>query len=384
MYTRNRSRRRAGITMIEMLVAITIMLAVFGLAVPFFKVQVRSLGAHANRMDAQQNARFVLTSIERELRVAGVGIADKQPLIVQADPYAVTFNADLVTKDPGDPGAVYLDVDADPAGLTVLKHTSAVKLPRTPFSYPESTYFGAKGLESRAETVSYWVAPDSARPGEWIMWRRVNNTPPRVVTQGLVIASGVPVFRYFKFDVNGQPVEIDGSRLPLIHSAAIHDSPADTAKSALTDSIRTVRIDVTTRVNDPDKGVVTRSLQSTVRVVNAGLVNYTVCGDPPLGTALVGTPNLLPKNPRQVTLTWLPSLDEVAGEKDVMRYALYRRPQGAADWGEPFASVAAGLANYQYVDKNVKKDDKWEYAIVAQDCTPNSSDLMSTGVINVP
>jgi hypothetical protein len=364
--------------MIEMLVAITIMLAVFGLAVPFFKVQVRSLGDHAGRQDAQQNARFVLTTIERELRVAGVGIVDKQPLIVQADPYAVTFNADLVTKDPADPAAVYLDVDADPATLSVMKHTAGVKLPLSARSYPESTYFGAKGLVSRAETISFWVAPDSSRKGEYIMWRRVNNALPRVVSQGLLVTPGVPVFRYFRFDANGVPTEIPSTKLPIVHTAAVHGSDADTAQSALTDSIRTLRVEITARYNDAEEGVVKRTLQGNIRIMNAGLVNHNVCGDAPLGTTMTATAGT-----KQATLKWNASLDETGGEGDVTRYGLFRRKAGAADWGEPFASVSAGFPSYTYVDKGLKTNDQWEYAIVSQDCTPASSDMFDTGAIKI-
>src|SRR4051812_1000822 len=109
---------RRAFTLMEMLIALTIMAVVMSVAVPFFRVQLRSVTAHAGRMDAQQNVRFAVTAIDRDLRMAGVGIVDKQPMVVQADPYAVTFNADLVTHDSTDPGAVYYDADADSSTTT--------------------------------------------------------------------------------------------------------------------------------------------------------------------------------------------------------------------------------------------------------------------------
>ena len=69
------------------------------------------MSAHAGAiLIAMQNARFGALTIDRELRIAGSGIPSQQPMIVQATPYAITFNADLATNDSvsaGSFGAVY-------------------------------------------------------------------------------------------------------------------------------------------------------------------------------------------------------------------------------------------------------------------------------------
>jgi len=64
-------------------------------------------------MDAMQNAQFAASQIERELREAGAGVADVQPMLVQADSEAMTFNANMVSIDTGDVRAVYQIRDAD-------------------------------------------------------------------------------------------------------------------------------------------------------------------------------------------------------------------------------------------------------------------------------
>src|SRR3712207_376676 len=160
MSTRRERSARTGFTLIETMIAVTLLLAIFTVAVPFFRIQARTVGAQAGRMDAQQNVRYAASTVERELRVAGVGVVEKQPMIVQADAYALTFNTDLVTRDSLDPQAVYFDSDVDSSTTVVLPHTTPVTLPRSARSYPESTYFAAAGLRSKAETISFWVEVD--------------------------------------------------------------------------------------------------------------------------------------------------------------------------------------------------------------------------------
>ena len=84
----------------------TMISLVFIVSVAFFQSQARTVTAHAGRFDVQLNARFGLTSIERDLRTAGVGVVDAQPMIVEASSLAVTFNADLVARDTTEPGSV--------------------------------------------------------------------------------------------------------------------------------------------------------------------------------------------------------------------------------------------------------------------------------------
>ena len=186
------SRSRPAFTLLEMLLAITILLLVFAIAFPLFRTQVRAMASQAGRYDAQQNVRFAISSIERELRVAGAGVPDRQPMIVQASPYAVTFNADLATRDTateGDAfGAVYLDPDL-PAGATMsMTPASQVTLPLSTRPWPSTTYTRGGPL-SAAETISFWVAPDASpgSNGRYALYRRVNAMPVDTLARGLVL-----------------------------------------------------------------------------------------------------------------------------------------------------------------------------------------------------
>ena len=94
-------RPRAGFTLIEMMMAILLTMLVFGITVPFFRVQTNAVDQGAGRLDALQNARYAQNAIDRELRLAGG--TPGQPVIVQASAFAITFNVDLVSRLASDP-----------------------------------------------------------------------------------------------------------------------------------------------------------------------------------------------------------------------------------------------------------------------------------------
>ena len=379
------ARNRRAFTLIEILVAMSVMLTLLSVAVPFFRVQVRSVGANAGRMDAHFNAQFAVNAIDRDLRVAGAGIVNDQPLVVYAAANAITFNADLISTDPGDPGSVYYDPDLANNLTTVLPKERQVTLPLSATAYPDSTYWMSAGLPSRAETISYWIEPDSdpnAAPGTYVMLRRVNDGAPTMLAKALRPAGG-PVFRYFKLDSAGRQVEISPARLPLTHFAPLHGSPRDTGRSALTDSIRGVKVALNGIYADPDKGEVMKKIQTGVRLMNAGLVRQSSCGEQPL-PAIGVVAALSQPDPPQITISWSASQDEKTGEADVQRYALFRREAASPDWGDPFASVAGGLDTYTFVDGDVQFDQSWVYAVSAQDCTPANSDVAMSNVVVTP
>jgi hypothetical protein len=276
---------------------------------------------------------------------------------------------------------VYYAPDAPNGSTTVLPKERPITLPLSANTYPDSTYWLSAGLPSRAETISYWIQADYRTPGTYLMYRRVNDLEPVIVARGL--RPNGPVFRYFKQDSAGRQVEIPQTQLPLFHFAPIHGSPRDTAKSALTDSIRGVQVALDGIYNDPDQGEVAKRIQTGVRLMNAGLVRQTVCGEQPLPA--IGVVAALTQNdPPQITLSWAASTDEKMGEKDVQRYAVFRREAASPDWGDPFASVAGGLDVYSLVDNDVQPGQSWTYAVSAQDCTPANSDIAVSNLVATP
>jgi type II secretory pathway component PulJ len=378
------SHRRAGVTLIEMMIAIVLFVLVFGLAVPFFRYQARSVSASAGRLDALQNARYAQSAIDRDLRISGIGIVQAQPMIVQADGFAVTFNADLATKDINDPMSIYYDVDMDSSGTDAMNNANKVSLPNSAVQYPDSNYMNG-GVASPAETIQYWLTKDSTatRTDQYILWRRVNNLPRRLVAKGIIVPAGTNFFQYMKPNSTGGLDSIKAAQLPIFHSAPTHGSPADTGTSALTDSIRVVRMTVTGLYNDPDKGAIMKTVVSSTKLLNAGMSRSTVCGDLPIavaGAAAFATGPI--GHPTKVTIIWTKSLDQDAGEKDVGRYMVFKKLAASPDWGSPIADVAASQNTYTLDDVTLPPG-LWNYGIVAQDCSPANSAVTPTNSINV-
>ncbi len=377
--------RRAGVTLIEMMIAIVLFVLVFGLAVPFFRYQARSVSASAGRLDALQNARYAQSAIDRDLRISGIGIVQAQPMIVQADGFAVTFNADLATKDINDPMSIYYDVDMDSSGTDAMNNLNKVTLPNSAKTYPDSNYMNG-AIASPAETIQYWLVKDSAatRTDQYILYRRVNNLPQRLVAKGIIVPAGTNFFQYMKPNAAGGLDSIKAAKLPIFHSAPIHGSPADTGSSALTDSIRVVRMTVTGLYNDPDKGAIMKTVVSSTKLLNAGMSRSSVCGDLPIAvTTATATRWPFFGTPTKVTIAWNSSLDQDAGEKDVGRYMVFKKKVGSSDWGSPIADLAASQANYSLDDTSLSSGN-WVYGIIAQDCSPSNSAVTSTGPVNVP
>lgn len=374
-----RPATRRGFTLMELLISISLMTAAIGIAIPFFLAQSRSLEAQSGRLDAQLNINFGLDAIDRDLRVAGVGITQRQPLLVQAAANAITFNADLTSTLAGDYSAVYYDPDAPAGEVSMLFPVNKVTLPNSSWLYPDSAYWAGVGVPSNAETISYYTEPDSQAPGLYRLMRRVNDAPPRVMARGIKAVAGEPWFRYFKLNTLGALVEISSGSLPKRHVPGWHGSPADTTQMALVDSIVLVRVKFTAVYRDPRFPDANRAEERTVRIMNAGLIRSSTCGDAPLAASgLVGIANATPK----VTLTWTGSIDEATGEKDVERYAIYRRALGAVVFDEPIATIAAGAPSY--VDTDVKPGEVWVYGVAAQDCTPALSSMVISPAIVIP
>ncbi len=383
---RARAHTRGGFTIIEMLISMVIVLSVLGMSTRLFTQIEQTLSEQSGRVEAQQNGVMSLSGLDRDLRMAGVGVVGIQPILVQADARAITFNGDLISGVLGDPGSVYVDVDADSSSVLVYRHTDEKALPLSTVQYPDSTYTQPGGAPSNAETISYWFSRDSTSTAadEYIFFKRVNADPPSVVAKGIRISATDTVFQYFKKDTLGASIAIPSANLPLIHTAIVHGSAADTGKSLQTDSIRSVRVRFTTVYRDR-KGVEnTRRVDMTINIMNAGLVNTTTCGDIPIGVTPTGVKLTDGSGNPYIHVTWARSGDEGAGERDVERYTIYRRLLATPAFSDPVASIPAGAATYSYDDWDVLSGQSWVYGVSAQDCTPSSSAIGATGTIIIP
>jgi prepilin-type N-terminal cleavage/methylation domain-containing protein len=375
---------RRGFTLLEIMLSITILLLVFAATFPLFRSQVRSMGSTAGRADAQQNVRFAISTIERQLRVAGAGVADQQPLLVQADPFAVTFNADYAAKDTasegGAFGAVYFDPDLAAGSTMSMTPAAQITLPLSGVVWPTTSYFRGGGPSSAAETISFWVALDKSpgSNGRYALFRRVNAMPVDTLARGMMLDGVTPPFTYQIINAANAVVDVPASSLPAFH-VAVHGSPSDTGSSSITDDIRFVKVHLIGSFIERDGGVSRRPADASIRLLNAGLLNHATCGEPPVfGQAVAATASA-----GQVQLKWNRASDEGSGEKDVEKYVIYRRPVPGA-FGDPLASIPAGQVNYIFTDTQVSSTNVFVYAVVAEDCGGQFSPLASSNQVTVP
>ena len=374
----------------EIAISLVLLAIIMGAAVQFMRKQTGLVNRETARMDAMQNAQFSASQIERELREAGAGVSDFQPMIVQVDSEAMTFNANMVSVDSGDVRAVYQIRDADTNGARAMLKSERTNLPNSTHPYPDSTYYAAVGVQSGAETISYYLRPDSTttRTDDYLLFRRVNALAPTLVARSIVKIPSrdtMPFFTYYKADSLNKLVPIPDVQLPLFHGI-IHGAVNDTGKFALTDSIRAVRVHFLTAARDPRTGTdALRTVETMVRLMNSGLLDRTSCGQAPYpGGIPVVVSNLITQAPK-VTVTWTKSSDDGAGEKDIERYAIFRRVSTATAFGDPISSIPGHMTStYSFVDNAVVLGQTYVYGIAAQDCTPMLSSVVSSVAVTIP
>jgi hypothetical protein len=367
-----------------------LLLVITGAAVQFLRKQTDLVTRETTRMDAMQNAQFAGSQIDRELREAGVGVSDFQPMIVQLDTHAVTFNANMISIDTGDVRAVYQFRDADTNATRVMLKSERMNLPNSTKGYPDSTYFAAIGAQSGAETISYYLRPDSTTTisNRFLLFRRANAQPPTLVARSITKDSRdtTPFFTYYKADTLNRLVAIPKARLPLYHTI-VHGAPNDTGSSGLTDSIRAVRVHFLTAARDPRTSKdALRTVEVLIRLMNSGLLDRTSCGQPPYSAcAITAASSPASASTKFVSVTWTKSTDDNAGEKDIERYAIFRRFSSATAFNDPISSIpiATGTTTYSFKDTNVIPDSTYVYGIAAQDCTPLLSNVVSSPVVTV-
>lgn len=369
--------RRPGFTLIELMLSMTLTLMVFAIALPFFRMQARAVEETVGKGEASQSARFVQGAIDRELRLAGGEVG--QPIIVQASPFAVTFNVDLVSRTIGDANAVYVNPDADSTAVVAWPFSVAAALPTVSKTYPTRDYFDAAGNPSGAETISFFVALDasSGRSDVYNLWRRVNRGDSTLVARDLHIPADTGYFfRYWRTSATGA--------LSLIANASLPAYWDDSTR--LADSIRVVDMRVSALYRDERTGQeATRTTYASTRLLNAGLLKQRTCGTSPLPARNVAATLQVDGSgvPTAVRIAWDASLEEGGGERDVSTYVVQRRLSSETDWTTLRNVVANGDASYAFEDFDLAGGDR-VYGVFAQDCSPANSPVTATGTVTIP
>jgi prepilin-type N-terminal cleavage/methylation domain-containing protein len=377
-------------TLIEMMIALVLFGVIAGSALAMFRAQSRAFTAGNERAAALQNGQFALEMLFRDLRATGSGAPDQQPALIYGGADVVAINADLTTNVANDVFAVYYDAAAPTGAVTAMLPAQRFNLPNTAFAWPDSAY-AAGGANSPAETIVFYLRPDSttSRSDDYVLLRQVNRQPSELVARNLLQTGTTPFFQYERLRVVNsvrtiQPVP--AGSLPLRHTVPLHLSAADTGAAALIDSVRGVRVSITVTNGLTGADERQRVLSRLIPLPNAGLAVKRSCGDAPiLGGTLTAT--LVTGGPSGpvARLQWAPAVDETGGERDVVRYVIWRRTvSGGGGYGDPYLSIPAGAAAYSHDDAAVESGETYQYQLAAQDCTPLVSNQVTSGTVAIP
>ena len=387
--TRAAPRPAAGFTLVELLISLVVFSAVMAGTLGFLRSQGRAMSLGSDRMNAVQNLEFALTTMQQRLRAAGANLPDAQPALIYAGTNVVAFNADFATNLPNDPFAVYYDPDVPAGAVTALTKAQSITLPLTTVAYPDTSYV-IGGINSPAETIIFFVAPDSstARADDYALFEQVNGGPPSLVSRNIIGSPTTVYFEYYRLTRVGGAISLDSlpaAKLPLRHSVPIHFALADTGAAAVIDSVRGIRVTLTVSNGQSGKAERRYTLVRFMELPNVGIATRRTCGDAPiLGTTLTATGITQVDGTPAVRLAWNPATDEYGGEKDVVQYVIWRKRITDVTWGTPYLSLPAGSPTYLYDDAAVTSGVTYQYQLAAADCTPSSSPTTTSAPVTIP
>jgi type II secretory pathway pseudopilin PulG len=374
------STRRGGFSMVEMIFAVSITVLVFSIAVPFFRAQTRAMDAGAGRLDAFQSARYAVSRIEADLRTAGGDIG--QPVIVQAAPFAIAFNADRQGRTSTlDRNASYWNAALDTLTTNAWMLSRAGTLRTSSKVYPPRTYLDPNGAAGKAETIQYYLLPDTAggNTGLYVLYRRVNDRDSTLVTRNLYVSSDSNFFfRYYTTNASGTTTAVENSALPIYWDDSLSRA----------DSITALQVRATGRYWDSKTRVnVYRSLYVTVKLRNAQKLLPPRCGAAPPTPDSVGvTVDTARAGAKlDVRLDWSAVAGDSTSPRDVRQYIVYRRLSGAATWTPIGSKPARGARTYRYQDFALPLTaGEYEYGLAARDCAGQGNVRTGTETVTFP
>lgn len=381
---------RRGVTLLELLVALVTFLGFLAATFGALRSQLRGFTRGTDESGVLQNLRYGVDQMEQDVRSAGANTPDRQPAVVYASQNAFAFSADLVSNLPGDFVSVYVDPDAPAGQVSAWRLASAAAIPG---SAPSVNWPAADFPTSGAETVTFWFTADTETPrtDDFVLLRQVNAALPEILMRNVLVPEGgAPFLAYHELVTPATGTQtlqaVAAGALPLRHSAPQHGQLPDTGVIARIDRLRAV--EVRYRVTNARTGAAERirAIRAVVAMPNIGVKKITSCGGPPIFGQMVTATlvvDAVTGAPR-VDVGWAASVDEAAGEEDVIRYVIWRRTAVNPDWGEPFTSMPSGAGPYLFSDPDLEGGQSYQYSVAAQDCTPTLSPNSTSVMVAVP
>jgi hypothetical protein len=259
----------------------------------------------------------------------------------------------------------------------------------TATTYPQLDYYQSAGLKSTAQTIVFFMAPDTstgAVANTYALWRKVNTATPILLARGLDTSS---VFQYFvpstyftAADSNHLdslvPSGWEGIPWAFSYGAGTALTHADTMLAAITQ----VSVQLKAVYQDEFGHNHYRSVSEMVPLLNTGLSHLAQCGAAPAAPTNFQATNATP-NGDSVHLSWTRSSDEGGGANDVQAYIVYRRVEPNTAWNAVI-TVPVGASDVSATDVGLAgHPTKYDYALAAENCTPSLSSITSTTVTDV-
>ena len=128
-----------------------------------------------------------------------------------------------------------------------------------------------------------------------------------------------------------------------------------------------------------------RDVQTTIMVPNNGTPMPNICGRVPYAPATFTVVDTA-FGSGKLWFTWSSSVDQDAGEEDVLQYILYRKVQGAPTWSDPLMVVRriSGQSSYTQMVAGNTPGVAYTFGVSAQDCTPSESPITTLNVTPTP
>lgn len=387
--------RRAGFSLIELLIAITMLVAILGATYTLFRQQSVSFRQNTDRFDLVQNARNSMELTERVIRTMGAGVSGQQPVLVYGANTVLAFNADYVERDTVDMRwAANWNPDVPSEETVVWLQANAAVIPNSSpaYTYPPATYRMSNGSLSPAETYLIYFELDAttSRSDDYVLYQRVNGGTAEVLARNLLPASnGAPFLQYLLQRVlpTGDTLfNASGSLLPLIRRPLISGiSSTDSANYVRPDSVRAIRMNY--RITNGQTGTAerTREISTIIEVPNNGIQMPTICGRPPLPPGFFSVTDAGDGSGR-VTVLFVRSPDQDAGEQDVRQYIIWRRLSTQPLFAEPLLVTVAEQNKNDYLTDVLDQvpGETYIFGVAAQDCTPSLSSMLTATVTVAP
>ena len=283
-----------------------------------------------------------------------------------------------------DPNASYWDpsfVDS----LTLSWAVSGARtLPNSSKTYPTSAYTTPDGTTSPAETIQYYLLADTigGRTNQYVLYRRLNNGSPTLVTRDLYVPSDSNFFfRYYLTNAAGTTTAVASASTPIYWDDSLS---RDDSVSAVQIRATGVYYDARARTN------VYGQLYTTVKLRNAFKLLPRSCGAVPatpgsLGVVIDSAGSIPPQSKLDVRLSWTAVAGDSTAPRDVRQYILYRRLSGATIWTPIGSKPARGALNYQYLDFALPVvAGTYQYGVAARDCSGLSAVRLGTFAVIFP